>query len=231
MEEPLVREDKLWRTVRMAIFDGMGGEAFGEEASRTAAERMCALPQKLGDILRPEEEILQELCENLNDAVVTRAMELEVPRIGSTMAMIVLHWNAVYVCNLGDSPVFRLRDGALEKLSQDHVRKQEGNRKAPITRFLGLDPEEYLVEPTITKFDLLPGDQFLLCSDGMTDMVEEGEIVSLMERAESAAEGVSLLRDTAMDHGGKDNITVMICRALPGPSLPKLGIKRSADEE
>lgn len=224
LSEPLVRQDRLWKPLRMAVFDGMGGEAYGEDASRTAAELMCAMSekQKLRELLRPEEEVLQELCESLNRAVAERAMDLGVDRIGSTLAELTLCRNSAYICNLGDSPVFRLRNGALEKLSRDHVQKREGHHKSPITRFLGLDPEEFLVEPTITKHELYPGDLFLLCSDGVTDMLGEEELIGYLTGMESVAETAGAILAAALERGGKDNTTLILCRVFSGIVLPDL---------
>ena len=81
-----------------------------------------------------------------------------------------------------------------------------------MTQHLGMDPQEVLLEPYINKYDLLPGDQYVLCSDGLTDMLEDKDIVEILQKTGSAKDAALQLVNAALEHGGKDNITVIICR-------------------
>ena len=77
---------------------------------------------------------------------------------------------------------------------------------------MGIDPEELLVEPYIAKGDLMRGDQYLLCSDGVTDMLTNLEIFEILQTADTAEGCVQALVDAALEKGGKDNITAIVCR-------------------
>ena len=87
-----------------------------------------------------------------------------------------------------------------------------GKKKAPLIQYLGMDPEEILIEPFIAKGDLKKGDQYLLCSDGLTDMLTNFEIADIMLNSPDAATCAENLIRAALEHGGRDNITVIVCR-------------------
>lgn len=120
----------------------------------------------------------------------------------------------MYSCNLGDSRAYRLRNGEFLQISHDHVetRSLAVGRKAPLTQHLGINPEDMLIEPYIAKDKVFPGDQYLLCSDGLTDMLTNFEISDIMLSSEDAESCVTHLINAALEHGGRDNITVIICR-------------------
>lgn len=202
----------------VAVFDGMGGENYGEIAAYTAAEALKNTERDLSQFLIPEKQYLNELCMKINEEVVRAARERRTNRMGSTMVALYFSLRFVYVCNLGDSRAYRLRGNELMQISEDHVEKmqmlnQGGNlRKAPLTQHLGIDPEEVLIEPYIAKGELKRGDQYLLCSDGLTDMVSNLEIYDIMKYYEEADACVDALIKLALEKGGKDNITVILCR-------------------
>lgn len=201
-----------------AVFDGMGGENFGEAASFAAANAMRNTERTLSQYLIPERQYLNELCFKINEEVVRAARERRTYRMGSTMVALYFSLRFVYVCNLGDSRAYRLRGNELMQLSQDHVEKiqmfdRAGNpKKAPLTQHLGIDPEEMLIEPYIAKGRIQSGDQYLLCSDGLTDMLSNLEIYEIMKSYSNADECVDALIQAALDAGGKDNITVILCK-------------------
>ena len=214
LPNPLVMTKNLNQGVCVAVFDGMGGENFGEFASFAAADCMQAMMLKLQSSLPPDRNALNKMCLAVNDAVVARQRELCTERMGSTLVGFYFSHSSVYAYNLGDSRAYRLRGGQIVQLSEDHVERREGKstRKAPLTQHLGIDPEEYLIEPYIVKDQLQAGDQFLLCSDGLTDMLDDGEIAAIMTQAPSAEIGAKMLVNTALEHGGRDNVTVILCR-------------------
>ena len=104
-------------------------------------------------------------------------------------------------------------EGQIVQLSEDHVERREGKstRKAPLTQHLGIDPEEYLIEPYIAFRKYRSGDVYLVCSDGLTDMVPEEEIGRIL-RTGSLTDAAAALRDRALENGGRDNVTVLLCR-------------------
>ena len=147
----------------------------------------------------------------LNAAVLARAGTLMVERMGSTMAALCFTRRGVTACNIGDSRVYILRDGALRQLSVDHVEHWEGRKKTPLTQHLGLDPEELRLEPSICEEALRGGDRFLLCSDGLSDMLEDERIAELLAAAPGAEQAARSLLDAALEQGGRDNTTVIVC--------------------
>lgn len=215
LKVPAVMREPLRREICVAVFDGMGGENYGEFASFAAAECMRQSTRKLKDYFIPERKFLNGMCMKINDAVVAKQKELCTERMGSTMVAFYFSHNYVYVCNLGDSRAYRLRDGELLQLSADHVEKRSGSsRKAPLTQHLGIDPENFLIEPYIAKGELLSGDQYLLCSDGLTDMLTNLEIFDILHRSETAEDCVQQLVSAALEKGGKDNVTAIVCRII-----------------
>ena len=214
LPNPLVMTKNINQGVCVAVFDGMGGENFGEFASFAAADCMQSMMVKLQSSLPPDSKSLNKICLAINDAVVARQRELCTERMGSTLVGFYFSRSSVYTYNLGDSRAYRLRGGQFVQLSEDHVERREGKstRKAPLTQHLGIDPEEYLIEPYIVKDQLQAGDQYLLCSDGLTDMLDDGEIAAIMTQAPSADIGARMLVNAALEHGGRDNVTVILCR-------------------
>ena len=216
LKHPVTMTKTLWREVCVAVFDGMGGENFGEYASFAAADRMQYMTRKLKDYFIPERKFLNRMCLTINEAVVAKQQEYCTDRMGSTMVALYFSHGYVYVCNLGDSRAYRLRNGEFLQLSEDHVEKREGQqrKKAPLTQHLGIDPENFLIEPYIAKGELERGDQYLLCSDGLTDMLSNLEIDEIMCVSLSAEECAQKLVDAALEKGGRDNVTVIVCRIL-----------------
>ena len=214
MKHPVTMTKTLQREICVAVFDGMGGEAYGEIASFAAAESMKTDVRKFRDYIVPEKRLLKELCARLNNAIVSEQIQLDVEHIGTTMVMLCFSHRHVYVCNLGDSRAYRLRDGEFLQLSKDHVEETETrpHKKAPLNQYLGIDPEEHVLDPYIAKGDLKSGDRYLLCSDGLTDMLTNIEIDAIMESTAEVERCVEKLVDAALEKGGRDNITVIVCR-------------------
>ena len=214
LRTPLVMKKPLRQGLCVAVFDGMGGENFGEYASFAAAECMQSLIRRQKDGYTPDRKSLNQICVTINDAVVAKQRELCTERMGSTLVGLYFARGMVYSFNLGDSRAYRLRDGEFLQISEDHVEKREGksSRKAPLTQHLGINPEDFLIEPSIAKDELRPGDQFLLCSDGLTDMLTNLEIDAIMTDAPSCEECARRLVEAALEHGGRDNVTVIVGR-------------------
>ena len=200
----------------IAVFDGMGGETCGDEASFTAAQyvKEAFLNSRKK---RDSEALLTQLCHDINIAVFNRAKDMHISRMGSTAAMMYLKGKRATVCNLGDSKVFRLRSGTLEQLSFDHtdaqeIKKRGINRKPRLTQHLGIDPNEMIIEPYVTSFLVKRKDYYLLCSDGLTDMLCNEGIQQIIETSKDVVNCVEQLVQKALDNGGKDNITVIVCK-------------------
>ena len=207
---------KDMRIEQFAVFDGMGGENFGELASYAAAKEMSAQKMRWNQLFAPLETTLYKQVICLNQAVLKAKTKMQTSRMGTTMVSLVFKHRMVYVCNIGDSRAYRLRDGPLSQLSVDHVDARPGRpgRKPLLTQHLGIDPEDMVIEPHIVKNPYRAGDKYLLCSDGLTDMLTDSEISDIMEHNENPEVCVNELIDTALLHGGRDNITVVICKVV-----------------
>ncbi len=215
-------EDSLF--VRAPIFvvaDGMGGAQAGEVASKTAADAFDRdLPEgPPGPFLR---ETIEEANRRINE--LARA-DPSKAGMGTTITAAIVDAQAeeVGIGHVGDSRAYRLRRGKLERLTRDHSLVEEMRRKGQITdaqaedhpqrsiitRALGPEPD---VEVDLQTVPASPGDLFLLCSDGLTTMVSEDRIATVLAAAGSMREAVRTLVDEANGAGGRDNITALAFR-------------------
>ncbi|MBQ9032115.1 MAG: serine/threonine-protein phosphatase [Parasporobacterium sp.] len=188
------------------VFDGLGGEEQGEMASFLAAQ--CAAQICFaGD---PVEE-LREYCQNANAMICHYASDHQVAAMGTTAAVLAFTKERILLCNIGDSPIFRFGGKKLEKLSVDHIAPAPFGRKAPLSQNLGIDPAELVIEPYVAVGTYHPGDLYLICSDGLTDMADETEIGEILSGTafEKAADRLLQL---ALSRGGRDNVTILLCR-------------------
>jgi len=217
------------------LADGMGGHEKGQEASRTTVETIGpflepeSIETELLDItdgggIPPSVSCVMSLVDSAvieaNDVVYGRNCEEKLQRfMGTTLVGLVIT-NEKYAVrfHVGDSRMYRLRDGKLEQLTRDHsahVAWIDGGRKGPepstnvITRAIGPTPA---VSPTVDWDECQPGDFYLLCSDGLSDMVADDEIQRIFTSSEDTSSVANALADAANDAGGKDNISVIICR-------------------
>lgn len=204
-------------SVSLAVFDGMGGMDHGEAASATAAE---SVKQLLEQMEAPSPEALEDLCLQANRTVWQKAVELGTGRMGTTLAMLCFEEDHVYAVNVGDSRIFGLRGERLVRISRDHTdeayMKAKGivGRKPRLTQYLGIDPGEVRLEPHVTRGGVQTGDTYLICTDGLTDMLDEETICHLLAVSGTACACAENLISTALERGGRDNVTVIVCRIL-----------------
>lgn len=200
-----------------AVFDGMGGMDFGELAAYTAAETMRDFLTEETDInQRDIPSLLDELCRIISRKVFQAGMSHGSGKTGTTFAGLYFCNGQVWVCNIGDSPIYLLRDGKMIQVSEEHtdaefVRAHKLNRKPWLTQYLGVDPEEMQIRAYIKNDAVKYGDRFLICSDGLTDMVSEQEICNILAEGKKPEVTVKKLINAALRGGGNDNITVIIC--------------------
>lgn len=192
------------KPVMFGVFDGMGGEDEGEAAAFISASAAAERTFENGA------DSLRAFCAEANRRVCRYAEEHELGTVGSTAA-VLLFGGQVTVCNLGDSRVYRLREhaGKPEQLSEDQVMPTGGRRKAPLLQFIGIPEDEMVLTPFIREEQVRNGDVYLICSDGLTDMVSEEKIAAILRNRDisSAAEH---LRAAALSGGGRDNVTLIL---------------------
>ena len=202
----------------LAVFDGMGGESCGEMAAFLAAEACGEHFKTAKDGIRNDpEEFLNEICESMNQAICDYGRTNKINSMGTTAALLAFAEDAVYSCNLGDSRIYKSDREKLYQISQDHVLGRSLFGKAPLTQYLGMEEENLQLEPSISRQEIKIGDRFLLCSDGITDMLSDGEIADILSRDIPVAKTVEILVDRALKKGGRDNITVVLCEIMEQP--------------
>lgn len=195
-----------------AVFDGMGGEQAGEVASFTAARALRAEQERLREYMMRPSAFLKQACAAMNDAVCEACEQLPYGRMGTTAAALLFTAEEVYACSLGDSRIYRLRDRVLTQMSvDDNEPAPEGaeNRKTPLTQYLGVFPDELTLVPHLVKSELRSGDFYLLCSDGLTDMLPNVVIADCIRQHTSVKQSTEHLIRAALQNGGRDNISVI----------------------
>jgi Serine/threonine protein phosphatase len=198
-----------------AVLDGMGGEANGEQAAFLAAQTLQINEPSLQQ--NPMEE-LKHSCLQANERICQASTSFGGGRMGSTAAIALFYENQGWFCNVGDSRIFRLRDSILTQISEDHTDANLmhelgiSGRKPHLTQHLGIWPDEMELEPYITSFPIEAGDQYLLCSDGLTDMVQLQELTKYLSGEASSSDAVGQLAELALINGGRDNVTIIICQ-------------------
>ncbi len=207
----------------LSVCDGMGGESYGELASGIAVETIAA---HAANVYESGEDFSFAISNCLDDANSRICAEINArgKRMGTTLATIYAIKGNVICVNIGDTRVYHYSKGILEQISFDHTHAQtivdagevsmDNIGRIPdakrLTRHLGVFPEEGGISPNISVIDdVEDGDIILLCSDGLTDMLDDDEITAVLSTAENAQGAASKLVRRALEVGGKDNITVM----------------------
>ncbi len=191
-----------------ALFDGMGGEAHGEAASYLAAKTFDSECTG-GKTLSAQD--FYKLFFTANDSVCAYQKQTGVLNVGTTAAAVAFFSDAVFVADIGDSKVYLFSGGALRQISVEHVMQGKFRGKPPLSQHLGIPTDEFVIEPHLKKESYRAGDRYLICSDGLTDMLTDGEIESIMKRGDDIKTCASVLLNGALENGGKDNVTVIVC--------------------
>jgi protein phosphatase len=224
-----------------AVADGMGGAQAGEVASKLAA---AALEESDPGSLSGAEKLVS-LIHEANRRVYERASsDPTTSGMGTTMTVALVEGMQVTLAHVGDSRAYRVRDGSLEQLTEDHSLVNEllksgklspdeaevHPQRSVITRAVGTDPD---VEVDAFVVEASEGDIFLLCSDGLTDMVEDDAILDTIERhRDDLDRATKSLVSAANQGGGEDNITVIAFRiAADGDETVRMPAQDMPEEE
>ena len=205
-----------------AVFDGMGGEQYGEVASATAA----ALLHDHRDVFLtgPDpENVGTERISQLSRALWQSCKESGC-RMGTTLAAAAVRDRDLYLFGLGDSRIYLLENGKLTQVTRDHTVAAETAYSAlsgeqahasknfgsnQLTQYFGMDCSEYDASPCHSRYPLRRDMKLLLCSDGLYDALEEAEIADILTKSIPMV-AVQRLIDLALDRNAKDNITAMV---------------------
>jgi PPM family protein phosphatase len=215
-----------------AVADGMGGHRGGEVASRIAVEELRGRVAALA--AAADGEALDEAVREAGRAIL-RAADADAAMRGmaTTCTVALVRGGTARVAHVGDSRAYRWRDGRVVQLTEDHsvvaLLVREGSLSAEeaavhparnvVFRALGLDPD---VEVDAVEALLLAGDRLLLCSDGLTNMIDDDEIERVLGSVEGAQAAAEVLVGMANAAGGTDNITVVVVDVPgePGGATP-----------
>jgi PPM family protein phosphatase len=227
------------------LADGMGGYNAGEVASGMATSLISDglqeswQPRDVGRMGRDEakrlsERLVSEQIARANNAIYTTSQNNpECAGMGTTLVVTLFYDNFLSVAHIGDSRLYRLRGESMEQVTRDHSLLQEqldsglitpeeaklSQNKNLVTRALGIDPT---VEPEIHVYETQPDDTYLLCSDGLSDMVEDEEIrLTLLTLKQNPTLTVQQLIQAANDNGGRDNISAMLIRVVEPFGVPR----------
>ena len=161
------------------------------------------------------ESFFHQAVEKMNDTVCYEARQRG-SQMGTTFVSFAFCEETVCVCNVGDSRAYRLRDGVLTQLSVDDVgvARQTDRGKPGLTQCIGAPSLQRQPEPHLLLGRVRTGDVYLLCSDGLTDMVPQQEIADTLHTARNAEICTQKLVDHALDLGGRDNVTVIVMRVI-----------------
>jgi protein phosphatase len=222
----------------MVLADGMGGYNAGEVASGIAVQTITELAtegasrEKRNEIdpatgLMRQSIVLRDAVARANKIIFQTAQsQTHCEGMGTTLVTAMFYDNKISIAHVGDSRAYRLRGDKFEQLTLDHSLLQElvdrgfyseeeaqrSTNRNYVTRALGVEPT---VEVEVHEFDVLPQDVFLLCSDGLPDMVEDEDIHLTISTFNASLDVVGQqLVQLTNDHGGRDNVSVMLAQVL-----------------
>lgn len=203
----------------LIVADGMGGHRAGDYASRLCVETMVQSLEKSAH--KTPVSLFEEAVTAANKAVFEEsASHVEYEGMGTTVVACTLEENTLYITNIGDSRLYLIRDG-IEQITDDHSLVEEmvkqGNitesearihpQKNIITRALGINEE---VQADFFEIDVEQGDVIMLCSDGLSNMIEDEDMEYIVKNSDTLQTAAESLVARANENGGNDNITVVL---------------------
>ncbi|PWT95316.1 MAG: hypothetical protein C5B55_01425 [Blastocatellia bacterium] len=221
----------------MLIADGMGGMAAGEVASRMALAKVVQLVVDTPDwiLSLSQTKDLQAVLERMTERFLqvdaalrdTAKNDFTLRGMGTTLTVAAMLADDLILGHIGDSRVYLWRNGNMTQLTNDHTLAQSlinagvakpddpaaRSMRHVLTAAMGSLGEQ--IEPQVRRIRVAPGDQILLCTDGLTDMVDDAAITAAIGDAPSAQHGCQDLVDLALAGGGRDNVTVVLARLNP----------------
>jgi PPM family protein phosphatase len=220
-------EDSLFVDEHIGLFvvaDGMGGHNAGEVASAMAVKEVSRIVQAGLDLGRDAEELLRESLFTAHETVLALARSDDsMCDMGTTIVAVLLMNGRVTVGHVGDSRAYGIHNGRITQLTHDHsfisdwirdglinhLEARTHKARHGLTMALGVDDD---MDPEVQTFPWHERSCLLLCSDGLTDMVDDEELLSVVDNASSLHEACRELVARANERGGEDNITVVLVR-------------------
>lgn len=223
-------EDCLRADDELSVYllaDGMGGHNAGEVASALAVDVAYTRLASLSGTVKESslESLLRDAMDKAHQAVLNKSRsDLKLSGMGTTLVITVAVGNEIHICHVGDSRGYILSAvvGSFQQVTDDHSTGAMLVRTGALTK--EQVPERYwhtltqaigigeAIVPEYSRHTLAPGDILLLCSDGLTDMLEDTEIAIILKKESELQNAASSLIAAANDHGGKDNVSVVLVR-------------------
>ncbi len=235
-------EDAWFVSVQESLFlvaDGLGGHQAGEVASKEAIEKFCEIFLAEKELMKlskcdtspgmmiehPILSYMRVAVEETNNSLHALSTSHGLLKgMGTTLLALHIMNERAFICHVGDSRLYRIRKShSLEQITKDHLisyplakslpREKEAcqGQKGYLTKAIGTQPS---VEPDLFSVPVYDGDIFLMCSDGLSDMVDERDIESTLEMPLTIEQKVRMLVSLAKENGGVDNITVLLVEVV-----------------
>ncbi len=222
-------EDSLFSNTDLGLFmvaDGMGGHRGGEKASKLAIETSAETYIKhLANGLRPEDALKNAVQDATKAVFQNSQLDPELKGMGTTLSSLLICLDQAYISHIGDSRIYRLRDGNLVRLTTDHslvneqveagIMTEEQARTSTlrniITRAIGHDQNARADHLSV---EIKPDDMFLLCTDGLNNMLNDDKIKEIIIKQEPKKSIHTLISEANL-RGGDDNITVILVSLKP----------------
>lgn len=204
------------------VADGMGGHAGGDIASAITSQRVALTDSKYDTVEEAIESLKAGVIEANSMLTGTVVEHPELQGMGTTFSGLLIHGSQIITAHIGDSRIYRMRSGQVEQITKDHTFVQKLVDLGRITE------EEALVHPRrsvlmrvlgdvqgdpeldIALFDALPGDRWMVCSDGLSGVVPDDVMANILASSVPTEEAAELLVGEALEHGAPDNVTVVI---------------------
>ncbi len=200
------------------VSDGMGGHNKGERASLIVSSKLTERLEKLNK--KDVSSIITAISDTNKDVYIDALNEPDRNGMGATLVMAYWEDNSVIIANVGDSRCYKISNGTILQITKDHSLVQtlvdkgemtkeqakKSDKKHYIYRAMGT---EEIIQPDIFQITVSEGDILVLCSDGLTNMLEDTEILNICEKEKSPQGITEKLVNSANDKGGTDNITVV----------------------
>ena len=213
------------------VADGMGGHNAGEVASSMAVQEVASYIRENIETLKLGDKEIQDLIRNAilfaNDKVYkTSILKSNCLGMGTTLSMVLAKDNSIFIGHVGDSRIYLIRENEITRLTEDHslvaelvkagsIKPEEAYnhpQKNVITRALGT---EYTIEPDVSQREIQSGDFILICTDGLSNVVYEEDMIYVVVNTSDLNDACDLLINKAKESGGFDNITavaIQICK-------------------
>ncbi|SFH72639.1 PP2C family protein-serine/threonine phosphatase [Planctomicrobium piriforme] len=227
----------------LIVADGMGGHAGGRRASQLAVETMArslldgtpwlADLAAEGNSIEPQKQTLIQALDHCQATIEQAGLAVPADaEMGTTFTMAYLLWPQCYLLHVGDSRAYLCRTGALKQLTHDQTvaarLREAGQLSAESAKhsifahslwsYLGVDASS--LKPQVTRVELQVGDVLLLCSDGLSNVVPDEEILDHLLRAGESKVACEVLIQSAIDQGAPDNVTAIVARFCDAPNTP-----------